>query len=778
MTSSRRLWRLWSLASFLMGILHVFLFPLVNISSGELKPRGLFIDENAFTMNSKSLRRSIAFPSVNEIEATFDVSTNQRFRTILSLKKALIPITGTCEVFKQSLMGCTLQSLHKSRSQEATVLVFPVYYRDIVFTSVDDMLQREVIDSLSLTFAFSLACSLRMASWASRNFLLIFLPMSAPLSSSGYNQRFSRSLNQYLDLYHRHNANLHEPIESVGLLRDSFVLDFHPVGGVSNDIMHPSIGELLSNSISLSSVELRIVGSNGVLSNMDFITAPLVTYYSRFFETEANYFVSKFHHYVDKILAVHPRSLLNTIHKNLYLERLIGLISFGFAQICGPSGLHGQFLDKDIESLTMHIKRSDGLQNFPDELSQTEMPIMYIANTLHDVLQAHSTLHEELHHSMFFYMLMNNKDFVGVSEYGFSLLLILFSLFLIANAQLIEIHTEKRKNDNLTKEDNVSNLISYMDKLSFEKKPESAQIASINSSHQDEIQDRRMSIGMDIQIALETLLYDLLPTLMISLLFSARSFSMVSTALPLNKVKNSYETTQHFFHDVIIFLRLLLKNQVDEIKGFFTGFVVNKDTLKSHDVIEIEYADSLIYTIEVTGMSLIALLLTTNAIHCFLIDKRKENKLSISCYISVYMLYVLTLLTWVGCQNYALAIFVAVPILVVAYIVEEGVSTESISESTGPNSNGSNLNLQLNLAGVLVNPYFCILVLLGAYALKVESIVLYLIKVFLGPSIEKCLKGVNSSDNFSSLCLIVVIFVPYSVCILMKRVIVSRRDSC
>ena len=112
----------------------------------------------------------------------------------------------------------------------------------------------------------------------------------------------------------------------------------------------------------------------------------------------------------------------------MYVERLIGLISFGFAQICGPSGLHGHFLDRDIESLTVFVNRSDNM-NPSAEVAEDlrSWSVMYMA-MMHDILHAHAYLHEEFHHSMFFGMLMSNKDFVGITEYGFSLFFILLSL--------------------------------------------------------------------------------------------------------------------------------------------------------------------------------------------------------------------------------------------------------------------------------------------------------------------------------------------------------------
>jgi hypothetical protein len=44
---------------YLWSVLWVSLFPILNVSSGELKPRGLFVDENAYMSGMLSGRAAL-----------------------------------------------------------------------------------------------------------------------------------------------------------------------------------------------------------------------------------------------------------------------------------------------------------------------------------------------------------------------------------------------------------------------------------------------------------------------------------------------------------------------------------------------------------------------------------------------------------------------------------------------------------------------------------------------------------------------------------------------
>lgn len=49
-----------SVASFVLGCLWIFLFPLVTVTTGETKPRGTFFDENAMLIHHTTTKLTAA----------------------------------------------------------------------------------------------------------------------------------------------------------------------------------------------------------------------------------------------------------------------------------------------------------------------------------------------------------------------------------------------------------------------------------------------------------------------------------------------------------------------------------------------------------------------------------------------------------------------------------------------------------------------------------------------------------------------------------------------
>jgi hypothetical protein len=111
-----------------------------------------------------------------------------------------------------------------------------------------------------------------------------------------------------------------------------------------------------------------------------------------------------------------------------YVSRLSGLFSFSWAQISGASGVHDQFLQRNIESFTLTLDFDPGVESVPTYLSRSDRKLnsgsthreessgksavaAAAALTL-SVLQLQSRLHEELHHSLFYYLLMGHFEFV------------------------------------------------------------------------------------------------------------------------------------------------------------------------------------------------------------------------------------------------------------------------------------------------------------------------------------------------------------------------------
>ena len=116
-----------------------------------------------------------------------------------------------------------------------------------------------------------------------------------------------------------------------------------------------------------------------------------------------------------------------------YVDRLEGLISFQMALIDGPSGLHGHFLSANIDAITlrpMRIHNEEAIDSDPSSHTPTTPnaasppPVAATTTTAAEVynlahitaeglLRLSSGLHEELHHSLWLYLLMGSRHFVG-----------------------------------------------------------------------------------------------------------------------------------------------------------------------------------------------------------------------------------------------------------------------------------------------------------------------------------------------------------------------------
>ena len=200
-----------------------------------------------------------------------------------------------------------------------------------------------------------------------------------------------------------------------------------------------------------------------------------------------------------------------------------------------------------------------------------------------------------------------------------------------------ECDLNQRNEDSASVKEDVSGLISSLDMLSFEKTSKNVKTSnSIKMNHKHKCQEELSLVATNIQIALQTLICDLLPVLMISFIF----FNGSSTLFPMpSDMGVSYHNVRNF-HDVVQFLSSMIMGQVNSLKEFLLNTVVIKNSITSCGAIDMENVDDLKHAIEIAGMSLIVSLLVTNALHCFVISENSGKQLSIRCYFTLYVLYV------------------------------------------------------------------------------------------------------------------------------------------
>ena len=407
-----------SAATFLYfaSIMWCLLFPLVNITSGETKPRGLYVDENALLISSgtpgslpsNNNENSLARMNFQRIKDSI-TNISSLESNICQFLTADLGSVSCCQMKKSTgtITRITVDHPWKARSLEVTVVVIPYH-------STNEL--------QSLVFVTALMKRISTSDWLSKRIMILLLPLQCEegqtthigrdacegaLDNENYalmiaernagvsdmdRIRFSASLSTWLNDYHamhpRMSDNAFKVPESSssdrcddviheGLLRDAYTVDFsepyittlvaqHQQGTGNREGKGGRGGgkgnERGQGKTSWNSIRVLIAGNNGQLPNMDFIAAPFALF-PHILITEAEQ-SSSLDLMVNKILAFFPENLLQHIRDSVesvifnrvfrnYLSVVSGLLSFSGALVEGPTGLHGQFIRRNIDSLTL-----------------------------------------------------------------------------------------------------------------------------------------------------------------------------------------------------------------------------------------------------------------------------------------------------------------------------------------------------------------------------------------------------------------------------------------
>ena len=204
-------------------------------------------------------------------------------------------------------------------------------------------------------------------------------------------RRFSKALSSWLNEYHSIGQNKYDNIglrvQYEGLLRDAYVIDFTEPLITSTSFSadgrrEPVKDGSMSRKVSWEKILLSSVGNNGQLPNMDFMTAPLALF-PDIAVNEADSQLGNNRIYRTGSLGIKGREFSRELEKEVvreglisicryftftsasichnYIEILSGLIRFSTALIHGPSGLHGHFIRRNIDSITLRpIKKYEG----------------------------------------------------------------------------------------------------------------------------------------------------------------------------------------------------------------------------------------------------------------------------------------------------------------------------------------------------------------------------------------------------------------------------------
>ncbi len=435
----------------------VLLFPLLSISTAELKPRGLYVDENALVVE--------AMRSANDQNKGRERSHEWVKHDISSIDDLCVSLMGegasSCKTTTVAITEIIIDAPSKVLSAEVTLIALP-------FISCNNLVKDRVMQT-----AYDMSMSLLRSMWLSKRVIILLVPTSCGkqlcdvdmedmqdfdfhLSNHDTEDmcetktgavRHSKVLSQWLAQYHGTNdSGAETPEESctnhsvpdatyVGVIRDAYVLD------LSQTLLSPQLSKKGEEKAlkagtteavrAASMMDVRIIGTNGVLPNMDLVSSTLALFPSAL----------RLAYHAPASGARYPNTGTVGMHRDRgnwdrgdkatfisYWEKLQGLVVFWLSQMQGPDGLHSQFLGFNIDSLSLIPHNQIEMGAAEAEYTETSGAHMLHLDILLLLVRCSSNLHEELHHSHFFYLIQSPSSFVGLSEYAPTMLLVLLPL--------------------------------------------------------------------------------------------------------------------------------------------------------------------------------------------------------------------------------------------------------------------------------------------------------------------------------------------------------------
>ena len=390
------------------SIIWCLLFPLVNITTGETKPRGIYVDENALLVNSGTS----GFPLSNGNENSPQWLNFRHMKDSVTHSSNSVP--SFCRFVTSNHLSVSCCQIEKSTGTMTKIIVdHPWKARSLEVTTIA-ISYHSTNKIQSLAYAAALIKRISTSNWLSKRILILLIPLqydegqtaargetrvaafdhqkSGTQTAEGnhghsemHRVRFSLSLSTWLDEYHAMQPRISDNVFEVpqqpstqicdgsiheGLLRDAYIVDFSEPFITSIAAEHcESLGgckEKGKGKALWRTIRVLIAGNNGQLPNMDFIAAPLAIFPKTLTsETEAETEQSlSADLMMNKILAMFPKNLLPGLYDSIekllsrrecrqYLRVMAGLLSFSGALVEGPSGLHGQFIRRNIDALTL-----------------------------------------------------------------------------------------------------------------------------------------------------------------------------------------------------------------------------------------------------------------------------------------------------------------------------------------------------------------------------------------------------------------------------------------
>ncbi len=241
-------WKMVGLLLYLLGILWIFLFPAVTITTGRFHPRQIYKDENALTSWFRvdvSLRKNyVQAAAERRLEQGMKTSIDDAREVFCSEVDALgFACHEHVHTRSDGSIGHSVYAVLNRRSgfsdrKDCVVLSAPLHQK---------MKEADQWDGMDILLAVARA-AIEDETWMSRNMLLLGVDESAP-AAVGDGFDFWEDTRAFLKDYHSVSISSSKVIKHAGFIRAAISLDLPP------------------SSLGWKDVEVMTTGFNGEVSN-------------------------------------------------------------------------------------------------------------------------------------------------------------------------------------------------------------------------------------------------------------------------------------------------------------------------------------------------------------------------------------------------------------------------------------------------------------------------------------------------------------------------------
>ena len=447
---------------YVLGLIWTALHPLVSIVTGELKCRGIYIDENGLDVH----RHRVETYPIGRWNGEDRILAQDNLQTIA---------LGMCDALKiWQVTGASIKCLRHSSTNQIefdVVKISPsigpvVQSPEAIVLVVNDANATGdwYADSdlnASIMHLIKRLGSKEDCPWLAKTVFVVSavsqVSNSATINSSELDELVQSFLSSYSGKSINDAKTLVTPLPphfTYPLIRSVLVLS--------------NIPTFLSSS---SSTEVRILphGKRGTLPNLDLVFATVLSFQSRdktgyqsnsMFHGDSDFRVHPFpevetgavnimHHlwdilsgdFIEKGVGMKEGTIKKAFIQ--YAKDMGGLLGFMGASMLGQAGPHYPALERGIDSLTIELRiPPKPVKNVASSTTLIHAHMADTARVVEHLLRAISNLHERLHHSVAQYTLPSMTKFVSHGEYIFPA--ILTTLPMVIRATMLALRDIRR----------------------------------------------------------------------------------------------------------------------------------------------------------------------------------------------------------------------------------------------------------------------------------------------------------------------------------------------